>query len=107
MGYTRRVGTRAKGKSVPRSRNKAKMALEKELETYKQKLPELKADEGKFVLIHGTEIVRTFSTYEDAMKEAYASYGPNGSFLVKQIQGIEQAHFISRFFEPCRILPSK
>ena len=29
----------------------AKMALEKELETYKTKLPELKAHEGKYVLI--------------------------------------------------------
>ncbi len=83
------------------------MALEKELETYKLKLPELKAEEGKFVLIHGTEVVRTFTNYEDAMKEAYVEYGPNGSFLVKQIQGIEQAHFISRLFEPCRISPSK
>ena len=29
------------------------MALEKELETYNSKSPELKEDEGKFVLIHG------------------------------------------------------
>ena len=98
---------RGEGRVVLKRQIKLKMALEKELETYKQKLPELKADEGKFVLIHGAEVIRTFTTYEDAMKEAYATYGPNGSFLVKQIQGIEQAHFISRFFEPCRILPSK
>ena len=83
------------------------MALEKELETYKQKLPELKAEEGKFVLIHGTDVVRTFTSYEDAIKEAYAEFGPNEPFLVKQIQAIEQAHFISRFFEPCRTLPCK
>jgi hypothetical protein len=88
-------------------RKAVKMALEKELETYKAKLPELKAEEGKFVLIHGTEIVRTFTSYEDAMKEAYSTWGPDEPFLVKQIQGIEKAHFISRFFEPCRISPSK
>jgi hypothetical protein len=83
------------------------MALEKELETYNQKLPELLAEEGKFVLIHGAEVVRTFTSYEDAMKDGYAKYGLNEMFLVKQIQGIEQAQFISRLFEPCRILLSK
>jgi len=83
------------------------MALEKELETYKQKLPELKVEEGKFVLIHGTKIVRTFTSYEDAMKEGYAEFGPNEPFLVKQIQAIEQTHFISRFVEPCHTSSSK
>ncbi len=88
-------------------RKQVKMALEKELETYKQKLPELKAEEGKFVLIHGANVVRTFTSYEDAIKEAYAEFGPNEPFLVKQIQAIEQAHFISRFVEPCRTSPSQ
>ena len=32
------------------------MALEKELETYRRKLQELLADEGKFVLIQGDEV---------------------------------------------------
>ncbi|MBI3331301.1 MAG: hypothetical protein HYZ96_04220 [Candidatus Omnitrophica bacterium] len=85
----------------------AKVALERELATYREKLPELKAEEGKFVLIHGKDVIRTFTSYEDAIKEAYAEFGPNEPFLVKQIQTIEQAHFISRLFEPCRILPSK
>ena len=49
----------------------AEMPLEKELETYRKKLPELKAQEGKFVLIHGEEIVDFFSTYEDAIKSGY------------------------------------
>lgn len=78
-----------------------RMALEKELETYRQKLPELKAEEGKFVLIQGSNVVRTFISYEDAIKEGYAEFGPNKPFLVKRIQAIEQAHFISRFVEPC------
>lgn len=77
------------------------MALEKELETYRLKLSELKAEEGKFVLIHGKDVVRTFTSYEDAIKEGYAQFGPNEPFLVKQIQIIEYAHFISRFAEPC------
>lgn len=75
------------------------MALEKELETYKRKLPELKALEGKFVLIHGDEVVDTFSAYEDAIKEGYSKFKLE-PFLVKQISSIEQAQFISRFVDP-------
>lgn len=83
------------------------MALEKELETYRQKLAELTTDEGKFVLIRDAEVVGTFTSYEDALKEGYQKFGPSTEFLVKQIQGIEQVHFISRFVEPCLTSPSK
>ena len=83
------------------------MALEKELETYKLKLPELKAEEGKFVLIQGPKVVGTYTSYEDAVKEGYSTFGPNTPFLVKQIQAIEQAHFISRFVDPCHTLASQ
>jgi hypothetical protein len=77
------------------------MALERELATYKQKLPELKGQEGKFVLIHGDTLVDTFTSYDDAMKEGYAKFGVNDPFLVKQIHAIEQVQFISRFAEHC------
>ena len=77
------------------------MALEKELETYKNKLPELKQHEGKFVLIKGEEIIDTFTSYEDAIKEGYQRFKLE-PFLVKQIQSIQQVHFISRFIKPCK-----
>ena len=85
----------------------AKMALEKELETYKRNLAELKAQEGKFVLIQGDTVVDTFSSYEDAMKEAYAKFGLDKQFLVKQIRALEQIQFISRLVTPCHTSPSK
>lgn len=75
------------------------MALEKELATYHKKLVELKAHEGKFVLIHGDDVVDTFSSYDDAIKEGYAKFGLE-PFLVKQIQAFERAQFISRLVEP-------
>ena len=78
------------------------MALEKELETYKAKLPELIAEAGKYVLIQGDQVIRTFSSYEDAMKEGYSEFGPDKPFLVKRIEAIEHTHFISRFVDPCR-----
>jgi len=81
------------------------MALEKELETYKMKLPELMKDEGKFVLIHGDRVIDTFASYEDAIKEGYKGFGIN-PFLVKQIHSIEQVQFISRPLIPCSTYPS-
>ena len=77
------------------------MALEKELATYQSKLSELKENEGKFVLIHGGDVIDVFGTYEDAIKEGYAKFQLN-PFLVKQIQSVEQIQFISRLLDPCR-----
>ena len=84
----------------------AKMALEKELETYRTRLPELAASEGKFVLIQGDQISGIFDTYADAIKEGYGKFGLN-PFLVKQIQAIERVQFVSRFVDPCHTSPSR
>jgi hypothetical protein len=64
------------------------MALEKELETYHLKLPELKAEEGKFVVIHAEEVAGTFTSAEDAIKAGYEKYKLE-PFLVKQIKAVE------------------
>ena len=71
------------------------MSLEKELETYKAKLPSLCESEGKWVLIHGTEIKGIFAAYEDALAEGYKAFGLN-PFLVKQIETEGQVHFFTR-----------
>lgn len=78
------------------------MALEKELETYKRKLPELTQHEGKFVLVHGEEIVDTFSTYEDAIKAGYQRFKTE-PFLVKQVHAIEPVLFVSRNITPLSV----
>ena len=88
------------------SQSGAKMPLEKELETYHVNLESLKADEGKFVLIQGTRVVGTYTSYEDAVKVAYTEFGTSTPFLVKQIQTIDRVHFISRFVDPCPTLSS-
>ncbi len=76
------------------------MALEKELEAFNKKLPELRAQhEGKFVLVHGDEIVDIFSSYDDAIKAGYSQFGLD-PFLVKQVHTFEQAQFVSRFIAP-------
>jgi hypothetical protein len=71
------------------------MSLEKELKIYHEKLPELKQYEGKFVLIGAGEVVDTFTSYEDAIKEGYSKFGLK-PFLVKQIRTVEDVQFISR-----------
>ena len=76
------------------------MPLEKELETYKQKLPELKESEGKYVLIQDATVVDVFTSYDDAIKAGYQRFGLK-QFLVKQVQSIEQVQFVFRLVDPC------
>ncbi len=78
------------------------MALEKELETYKKKLPELKDQEGKFVLIFDQEVIDTYTSYEDAIKEGYRRFKLQ-PFLVKQIHTVEQVQLITRHIIPCSV----
>jgi hypothetical protein len=88
------------GSSHDPPKGEASVALEKEVETYKAKLPELKEHEGKFVLIKGETVVDVYSSYEDAIKQGYEHFKLE-PFLVKQIHSIEEVQFISRFLEPC------
>ncbi len=69
--------------------------LDKELATYREKLPSLLLEEGKFALVHHGEIAGVFDTYADALAEGYKLFKLE-PFLVKQIQAVEQAHFIAR-----------
>jgi hypothetical protein len=71
------------------------MALERELATYNAKLPEWREHEGKFVLIHGEDVVDFYSSYEDALKIGYEKFGLT-PFLVKQVNALHQVQFISR-----------
>ena len=75
------------------------MVLEQELETYKKNLPEWSEHHGQYVLIHGDEVVEFYKAYEDALKIGYSRFGLK-PFLIKQVAVVEQAHFISRHFDP-------
>lgn len=71
------------------------MALEKELATFQRELPNLLAEEGKFVVVSGDEVMGTYTSYEDALKIGYEKCGLK-PFLVKKIQAIEQVQYFSR-----------
>lgn len=78
------------------------MALEKEFSAYQDALESLAAEEGRFVLVHGTNVVGVFDTYEDALQEGYKEFELE-PFLVKQIKLTEQAHLVTRKLDlPCR-----
>jgi hypothetical protein len=76
------------------------MALEREIETYRLKLPELLARAGKYVVIHGEEVVGIFDGFEDALREGYERF-QDEPFLVRQIREVEQIHYVPRASKPC------
>ena len=69
--------------------------LQKEVETYNAKLPELVSSIGKFVLIKGDVVEGVFDTYADALKIGYERFKLE-PFLVKQIAPAEQIQFFTR-----------
>jgi hypothetical protein len=72
------------------------LGLEKELSIYERELPNLIADEGKFVLIGDDKVIDVYSSYDDALKSGYKEFGLTKPFLVKQIQSIQQVHYFTR-----------
>jgi hypothetical protein len=76
------------------------MALEREIETYRRKLPELLADKGKFVVIHGEELIGIFDGLGDALRAGYERF-LDEAFLVREIREEEQILYTSRNLQPC------
>lgn len=74
------------------------MALEREFDAYKRKLPELVEQEGKFALVHGDDFIDVYSSYDDALKAGYERFSLE-PFLVKKISS-DETLFISRIFAP-------
>jgi hypothetical protein len=75
------------------------MALETELKTYETNIGTWTEHNGKFVLIHGDQVVDFFVAYEDAIKAGYQKYGLE-PFLVKQINAINAVQYITRHTVP-------
>jgi hypothetical protein len=73
---------------------KCSMTLERELATFQAKLPELLAtDTGKFVLIHGEDVIGVWDTEGEALDAGYDRF-LGQAFLVKQIVADEQTVFL-------------
>jgi hypothetical protein len=72
-------------------------ALDRELRFYRSHLDDLlgpgDVNEGKYVVIKGTDIAGVCDTFEEALRVGYGTYGPR-PFLVKKIERVETVHRI-------------
>lgn len=73
-----------------------------DLHAYKDLLPQLLKDEGKYALLFGGELLGVYGTYEDALNAGYekAKLQP---FLVKKISGVETIAYFTRDVPACPI----
>ena len=76
--------------------------LTEEIATYKASLSGWIDQEGKFVLIHKTDVGGFFDTYEEALRTGYERFGLV-PFMVKQVRKQQQAHFVSRLMVPQQV----
>ncbi|HVS40593.1 MAG TPA: hypothetical protein VMS17_33870 [Gemmataceae bacterium] len=72
------------------------MILDREWATYQANLPELlKKDAGRYVLIHGDQIVGVWDTKDQALEEGYRRF-LLGPFMVHHIVAHEKPIFVPR-----------
>lgn len=67
--------------------------IAEEIATYKARLPELLAHEGRFVLIKGKDVIGFFDTSSEAIREGYRRFGVV-PMLVKRIAAVEPVIYI-------------
>ncbi len=76
-----------------------KTLLEKELGTYRKRVSEWDDKIGQYALIQNETVVGFYTSYADAMAQGYAKFGLE-TFLVKQINVVEQTHFLPPLMSP-------
>ncbi len=76
------------------------MALEREIETYRHKLSELLANEGKYVVIRGEEVLGVRDNLDEALRLGYDT-STTEPFLARRISKTEPVLFSSRSLRPC------
>src|SRR5262249_12634426 len=92
------------GVPLPLARPKAALretlkCLERELATYRRELPRLLAEgeEGRFVVIHGDQVLGTWDTYRDASQYAREKFNPDEQFLLQCVDA-RYAALLSQLF---------
>jgi hypothetical protein len=76
------------------------MVLEREREVYQKNLPGLLQHKGKFVLIHGDDIIGIYDTLSLALTAGYERW-LHEAFMVKEIVEKEPTYYFSRNIKPC------
>jgi hypothetical protein len=93
MKSSKRTTSNGATHRLPSGAKKAQTVLGTELKVYRKRLPELLANENKFVVIHGDAVRVPFDTYEAALKAGYDEFGLK-PFLVKQVRKKEPIYFL-------------
>ncbi|MDR1305349.1 MAG: hypothetical protein LBK76_09025 [Verrucomicrobiales bacterium] len=70
--------------------------LKQELETYERLKSSALAEEGRYAVISGNDVLGIYADYEDALKIGYEKCGLDKRFLVKKIQAVEPINSYSR-----------
>jgi hypothetical protein len=70
-------------------------ALTDEIATYRRELPRLleEGQEGRFILLLGSQILSLWDTCGDALQAGYERFGPDGRFVVKLIDPRDRERF--------------
>lgn len=93
-GRMRKVVTATMAKSGGSEKTAPEQApLAVEYATYLKKLPILAHEEGKFALLHHSDLAGVFETYQDALAAGYQKFGLK-PFLVKQIAATENPVYL-------------
>ena len=73
------------------------MSLNRELETYRRELPNWLAQgmEGRFVLIHGDQVIGIWDQWDEALRQGYERF-LHEPFLTKEIVQSEKPLYFSR-----------
>lgn len=71
------------------------MALEQEQQTYERELPNLRAQAGKWVLIHGDVVEGVYDTFNDALTVGYDKFGLT-PFMVNEIEATQDGAIFTR-----------
>lgn len=76
--------------------------LDQDLAKYKELLPTLTANEGKYALFYKADLKGIFESYSDALAAGYQAAGLE-PFLVKRIAATEFVAYFTRDIDlPCR-----
>ncbi len=76
------------------------MALETEIAFYEQNLPEYeKYYQGKFIVVHGEDLVGAFDSFSNAAAEAIRQFG-RGPYLIRQVGAPPPSIPLSWLYKP-------
>jgi len=79
------------------------MALDMELQTYLKHRPAWVQEGrvGSWVVIHGSDVLGFYSSFDAALEAGYERYGINEVFMARQIAGDRTTYSLLPAYYPC------